>query len=156
MERELVDYALSPGACGVGACARLLPSLSGPGGTSGQRTDRIPSTRPSWRDRQHRELKKLFFSPPSKCAIDLFGPVLNRTILTQLHVASRSSLRNPRRRSATPRLESKISWRPDSNLQSSRTNLQSASRWDPQSPMPVLGYAKPKSPSETVSVMILK
>ena len=29
--------------------------------------------RPSWRDRQYRELKKLFFLPPSKCPIDLFG-----------------------------------------------------------------------------------
>ena len=43
-----------------------------------------------WRDRQCRELielKKLFFSPPSKCRIDLFGPVSNRTILKRLHVA---------------------------------------------------------------------
>ena len=143
-------------ARGVGDCACLVQTLCDLGETSGPRIDRFPPTRPPWWDRQYRELKKLFFSAPSKCPIDLFGPVSNGTILKQLHVTSRSSSRNPRRRSATPRLESKISWRPDSNLQSSRTNLQSASRWDPQSPMPVLGYAKPKSPSETVSVMILK
>ena len=61
-------------ACGVGACARLLPTKSGPWETSGPQIDRIPSTRPSWRDRQYRKLKKLFFSPLSKCPIDLFGP----------------------------------------------------------------------------------
>ena len=36
-------------------------------------------------------IKKSIFSPPSKCPIDLFGPVANGTILIQLHVASRSS-----------------------------------------------------------------
>ena len=68
-------------ACGVGACARLLPTPSEPRETSGPQIDRVPSTRPSWRDRQYRELEKTFFSPPSKCPIDLFGPVSNRTIL---------------------------------------------------------------------------
>ena len=72
-------------ACGIGACARLLPTKSDPRETSGPQIDRIPSTRPSWRDRQYRELKKLFFSAPSKCPIGLFGPVSNRTILKQLH-----------------------------------------------------------------------
>ena len=96
-------------ACGVGACARLLPTKSDPRETSGPRTDRIPSTWPSWRDRQYRELKKIFFSPPSKCPIDLFGPVSNRTILTQLHVASRSSLRLRASNRNT-------SWCPASNL----------------------------------------
>ena len=33
---------------------------------------------------------------PSKCPIDLFGPVSNRTILKRLHGASRCSSRNPR------------------------------------------------------------
>ena len=119
--------------CGVGACTRLLPTQSEPRETSAPQIDRIPSARPSWRDRQYRELKKIFFSPPSKCPIDLFGPVSNRTILKRLHGASRSSSRNPRRRSATPRL----SWRPDpiSNLPGPISNLQSASRRDPQSPM---------------------
>ena len=41
-------------------------------------------------------IKKIIFSPPSKCPIDLFGPVSNRTILRRLHGASRSSSRNPR------------------------------------------------------------
>ena len=72
-------------ACGVGACARLLPTKSDPRETSGPRTDRIPSTWPSWRDRQYRELKKIFFSPPSKCPIDLFEPLANGTILKRLH-----------------------------------------------------------------------
>ena len=74
-------------ACGVGACARLLPTKSDPRETSGPQIDRIPSTRPSWRDRQYRELKKSLFSPPSKCTIDLFGPLSNRMIFKQLHVA---------------------------------------------------------------------
>ena len=47
---------------GLGACARLLPTKSGPWETFGPQIDRIPSTRPSWRDRQYRKLKKLFFS----------------------------------------------------------------------------------------------
>ena len=64
-------------ACGVGDNPCLVPTLGDPGETSGPRIDRIPSTRPSRRDRQYRELKKLFFSPPSKCPIDLFGPVAN-------------------------------------------------------------------------------
>lgn len=33
------------------------------------------------------QMKKLHFSPPNKRLIDLFGPVLNRTILKRLHVA---------------------------------------------------------------------
>ena len=68
-------------ACGVGDCPRLVPTLGGPGETSGPRIDRIPPARPSWRDRQFRELKILFFSPPSTCPIDLFGPLANRTML---------------------------------------------------------------------------
>ena len=52
-------------ACGVGACARLLPTKSGPWETSGRpQIDRIPSTRPPWWLRQYRELKKLIFRPP--------------------------------------------------------------------------------------------
>ena len=65
MMRELVDYAPSPGACGVGACARPMTSKSDPRETSGPRTDRIPPARPAWRARQYRELKKnIFFRPP--------------------------------------------------------------------------------------------
>ena len=64
-------------ACGVGGCARLLASLIGLRETSGPRIDRFPPTRPPWWRRQYRELKKLFFSPPRKCPIDLFGPVAN-------------------------------------------------------------------------------
>ena len=68
-------------ACAVGDCPRLLPTKSDPRETSGPRIDRIPPTRPSWRRRQFRELKKLFFLAPRKCRIDLFGPVANRTVL---------------------------------------------------------------------------
>ena len=46
-------------------------------------------------------IKIFFFSPPSTCPIDLFGPVWNRTILKRLHGASRSSSRNPLRSRAT-------------------------------------------------------
>ena len=70
---------------------RLPMSSSDPsdlGESSGPRIDRIPPTRPPWRRRQFRELKKLIFSPPSKCPIDLFGPVANRTILKRLHGAA--------------------------------------------------------------------
>ena len=129
-------------------CRRLPtsnPTLGDPRETSGPQIDRIPSTRPSWWRRQYRELKKLFFSPPSKCAIDLFGPVANRAILKQLHVTSRSSSRNPRRRSATPRLESKnlLAPRLQSPIfpdQSPISNQPPAGTPNLQCPMPVLGY----------------
>ena len=65
---------------------------SGLRGTSGPRIDRFPPTRPSWRDRQFRELKKLLFSPPRKCPIDLFGPVANGTILKRLQVRFHASV----------------------------------------------------------------
>ena len=68
-------------ACGVGDCPRLGPTENDFRETSGPRLDRIPPTRPPWWDRQYRELKKLFFSAPGKCPIDLFGPVANGRIL---------------------------------------------------------------------------
>ena len=49
---------------GVGACARLVPTISALRATSGPQIDRFPSTRPPWWRRQYRELKKLFFSAP--------------------------------------------------------------------------------------------
>ena len=73
-------------ACGVGDCPRLVPTLGGPGETSGPQINRFPSTRPPWWGRQYRELK-LIFSAPSTCPIDLFGPVANGTILKQLQAA---------------------------------------------------------------------
>ena len=73
-------------ACGVGDNPCLVPTLCDPGETSGPRIDRIPSTHPPWWRRQYRELKKLIFLAPSKCSIDLFGPVANRTMLKQMHV----------------------------------------------------------------------
>ena len=74
-------------ACAVGVCPRLLPTKSGLRETSGPRIDRIPSTRPPWWRRQYRELNKLFFSPPRKCPIGLFGPLANRLILERLQDA---------------------------------------------------------------------
>jgi hypothetical protein len=74
-------------ACAVGDCTCIVPTLGDPRETSGPRIDRIPSTRPPWWLRQYRELKKLFFLPPSKRPIDLFGPLANRTILKRLHGA---------------------------------------------------------------------
>ena len=46
-------------------------------------------------DRQYRELKKYFFSPPSKCPIDLFGPLANGTELKRLHVVLLASVLRP-------------------------------------------------------------
>ena len=74
-------------ACGVGDCARLVPTLGGLGNTSGPQINRIPQARPSWWDRQYRELKKLIFSRPKKCLICLFGPLANRTMLERLLAA---------------------------------------------------------------------
>ena len=87
-----VPFAGSTGACGVGAYPRLVPTLGDLGETSGPRLDRIQPARPSWRDRQYRELKKLIFLAPSKCPIDLFGPLANGTILKRLHAAFRCLL----------------------------------------------------------------
>ena len=58
------------------------------GETAGPRIDRFPSTRPPWWRRQYRELKKLIFLAPSKCPIDLFGPLANGRILKRLHAGS--------------------------------------------------------------------
>jgi hypothetical protein len=72
-------------ACGVGDCPRLGPTPNDFRETSGPRIDRIPPTHPPWWRRQFRELKKLIFSAPDKCPIDLFGPVANGTILKRPH-----------------------------------------------------------------------
>ena len=71
-------------ACGVGDCPCLVPTLGDLGETSGPRIDRIPPTRPPWWRRQFRELKKLIFLAPSKCRIDLLGPVANRTVFKRV------------------------------------------------------------------------
>ena len=89
--------------------------------------------------------QQFFFTPPSKCPTNLFGPVSNRAILKQLHVTSRSSSRNPRRRSATPRLEPKnlLAPRLQSPIfpdQSPISNQPPAGTPNLQCPMPVLGY----------------
>ena len=78
----------SGGVGGVGDCTCIFLTPSDPRETSGQRIDRTQPARPSWRDRQYRELKKLIFSAPRKCPIDLFGPVANGTMLKWLHARS--------------------------------------------------------------------
>ena len=81
-------YAGSARARGVGDCTCLLPTLNDLGETSGPRIDRIPPTRPPWWRRQYRDIKKLIFLAPSKCPIDLFGPLANGRILERLHERS--------------------------------------------------------------------
>ena len=59
-------------ACGIGACARLLPTKSDPRETSGPRIDRIPPTRPSMPGPSISRVKKLnFFAPQevSHCSL---------------------------------------------------------------------------------------
>ena len=72
-----VSYTGSGGVGGVGDCTRPTSTLGNPRETPGPRIDRIPWTRPPWWRRQYRELKKVFLSAPSRCSIDLFGPVAN-------------------------------------------------------------------------------
>jgi len=84
-----LSYSGSGGVGGVGDCPRLQPTQNDFRETSGPRIDRIPPTRPPWRRRQYRELKKLLFLAPGKCPIDIFGPLANRTILKRLHAAFR-------------------------------------------------------------------
>ena len=85
----LVDAsgAGSGGVCGAGDCARLVETIGDPRETCGPRIDSIPQARPTTSTPR---IKKLPFLPPSKCLIDLFGPVSNRTILKQMHVACSS------------------------------------------------------------------
>ncbi len=86
--RELVDYAPSPGACGVGACTCTVPTLDASRDTSPARMDRIQPAWPPWPVEAPRpRIKKNHFSAPSTCPIDPFGPLANRTILERLHVA---------------------------------------------------------------------
>ena len=89
LAERIASYVSTDGsarACGVGARPRFISTLGGPRETSGPQIDRIPPARPPWWRRQYRELKKIFFSPPSKCTIDLFGPVANGTTLERLRV----------------------------------------------------------------------
>jgi hypothetical protein len=104
--RELADNPSKRRRMRCGRLTIYRPTLSDPRETSGPRIDRIPSTRPSWRDRQYRELKKIIFSPPSKCTIDLFGPLANRTVLKRLHTcrSQKATKRLVRRPQPIPQL----------------------------------------------------
>ena len=98
LAERIASYVSTDGsfrACGVGACPRLIPTQNDFRETSGPRIDRIPPTRPPWRRRRFRELKKLIFSAPSKCPIDLFEPLANGTILKRLHVVLLASVLRP-------------------------------------------------------------
>ena len=87
--RELVDYAPSPGACGVGACTCIVATLGDPRETSLAGIDRIQPARPAVASSASAPRnKKLLFLAPSTCPIDLFGPVANRTVLKRLHGSS--------------------------------------------------------------------
>ena len=87
--RELVNNRPRPGACGVGDCARLPPTIGDPRETSGPRIDRIPLARPPYTvGRPRPRIKKISFLGPSTCPIDLFGPVANRRVLKRLHARS--------------------------------------------------------------------
>ena len=66
------------------------------------RQDSIDAPAMVWR-RHRRELKKIFFSPPSKCPIDLIGPLANGRILIRLHGASFAEDRPVARRRAAAR-----------------------------------------------------
>ena len=79
------SYTGSGGVSGVGDCTCIIPTLTDLRKASGPRIDRIQPARPSWRGRQYRELKKIIFSPPITCPIDIFGPLANGTILKRLH-----------------------------------------------------------------------
>ena len=83
-----VSYSRSRSVGGVGDCPCIVPTLGYLGETSGPRIDRIQPARPPWWRRQYRELKKLIFSAPSKCPIDIFGPLANRRMLERLHARS--------------------------------------------------------------------
>ena len=93
-------------ACGVGDCTCLVPTKNDFRETSGPRIDRIPSTRPPWWCRQYRDIKKLFFLAPSKCTIDLFGPLTNRMVLKRLHTcrSQKATKRLVRRPQPIPQL----------------------------------------------------
>ena len=101
-----VSYSGNGGVDGVGDCTRPAETLSDLRKTSGPRIDRFPLARPPWRDRQYRELKKINFSAPSTCTIDLFGPLANRTVLKRLHTcrSQKATKRLVRRPQPIPQL----------------------------------------------------
>ena len=77
----------------VGACACKVTTSTDLRETSGPRIDRIPPTRPPWRRRQYRDIKKLIFLTPSTCPIDVFGPVASRTINKCMAFTSKATKR---------------------------------------------------------------
>ncbi len=101
-QRTLGDVSYSRSG-GVGDCPRLIPTLGDPWETAGPRIDRIPLMRPPWWRRRYRELK-IFFSPPSKCRIDIIGLLANRTMFKRecmLSILREGGLSSPT--SAEPR-----------------------------------------------------
>ena len=83
-----VSFDASACACAVGDCTRQTQTPSDPMETSGPRIDRFRLVRPPWTmAASSPRIKKILFSAPRKCPIDLFGPVANRTLAK--HVRSR-------------------------------------------------------------------
>ena len=81
-----VSYVGSDGVGGVGDCPRLIPTRKRPPGdlratTRQDSTDAAVMVGPSIS-----RIKKILFSAPSTCPIDLFGPLANGKILKRLHV----------------------------------------------------------------------
>ena len=101
------SYSGSGGVGGVGDCTCKLATKSGPWETSGPQIDRIPSTRPSWRDRQYRELKKIiFFAPPVIVPLISLDANVHISLTTTVRIGRRTLRLHTRRRAATsPRLE---------------------------------------------------
>jgi hypothetical protein len=79
--KRIGRYDPTAGECSVGDCTRLVPTLSDPRETCGPQIDSIPPVRLTT---SAPRIKKLIFSPPNKCLIDLFGPVSNRSLLKKL------------------------------------------------------------------------
>ena len=79
----------SGGACAIGDCTCIVPTLSDPRATSGPRIDRIPAGAAAMeRRRSSPRIKKYFFRPPVRVPPMLFGPVANGTdTAKRLHVA---------------------------------------------------------------------
>ena len=81
--KRIGRYDPSASVCGVSDYASLVPTLSDSWETSGPRIDRIPLARLTTLAPR---IKKLFFSPPNKFSIDLFGLLANRTTLRRLQI----------------------------------------------------------------------
>ena len=121
--------------------------------TSGPRINRIPPTRPSWRDRQlrqDRELKKLRFLTPSKYPSDLIGSLANRTTLKQLHARFSHSLRKRVFRDFSTRLDAALA--PKQNIDSTPSPRHRSGTQSQQGPLTQKIYQKETGARTSVGV----